>query len=479
MRLPFDPKVLARWSNYLISPLESREMKIRFLTSVQFLVVLIGCLLAICVQSHLDAEEKKTREQKVREDRQKVEAEGFWIYNDLPRAFEQAKATGKPILVVLRCIPCEECVKLDDDLVDKDPVIRPLLDQFVCVRVVSTNGLDLSLFQFDTDQSFAAFLLNADGTIYGRFGTRSHRNEWAGDVSLSGLSKALQGALALHRTYPKERDALAAKRGPTPRFPSPETYLTLKDKYTSKLAETGNIVQSCIHCHQIGDAQRDLYRAGDKPIPDDLLFPFPHPKSVGLVLDPEERAMVQSVDPGSIAAASGFLSRDEILRMNGQPLLSIADVQWVLQGVDNVGGDVAVLIRRDGRAMNVTLSLPSGWRAAGDISWRASTWGLRRMATGGLLLEALPENDRLAAGIQQGQMALLVKHVGQYGAHAAAKNAGFRKDDIVVSVDGRTDLFRESDLIRLGLQSFKPGESARVTVLREGKRIELNLPFQK
>ena len=83
-------------------------------------------------------------------------------------------------------------MKLDDELVDTHPVIRPLLEQFVCARQVSTNGLDLSLFQYDTDQSFAVFFLNADKTIYGRFGTRSHRTEWLGDVSLKGLAKALK-----------------------------------------------------------------------------------------------------------------------------------------------------------------------------------------------------------------------------------------------------------------------------------------------
>ena len=54
--------------------------------------------------------------------------------------------------MLLRCIPCEECVKLDDEIIDKHPRVRPLLDKFVCVRIVSTNGLDLSLFQYDTDQ---------------------------------------------------------------------------------------------------------------------------------------------------------------------------------------------------------------------------------------------------------------------------------------------------------------------------------------
>lgn len=29
----------------------------------------------------------------------------FWIYNDLPSAFKRAKANGKPIMVVYRCIP--------------------------------------------------------------------------------------------------------------------------------------------------------------------------------------------------------------------------------------------------------------------------------------------------------------------------------------------------------------------------------------
>lgn len=28
-----------------------------------------------------------------------------WIYDDFPRAVEQAKATGKPILALLRCVP--------------------------------------------------------------------------------------------------------------------------------------------------------------------------------------------------------------------------------------------------------------------------------------------------------------------------------------------------------------------------------------
>ncbi len=127
-----------------------------------------------------------TREEKVRGDKKKVEAAGTWIYNDVPKAFAESAKTGKPIVAVLRCLPCEECVKLDDELIDADERIKPLLEKFVPLRIVSTNGLDLALFQFDTDQSFAVFFLRADGAILGRFGTRSHRKNWIGDVSVDG-----------------------------------------------------------------------------------------------------------------------------------------------------------------------------------------------------------------------------------------------------------------------------------------------------
>ncbi|MCI0683333.1 MAG: PDZ domain-containing protein [Gemmataceae bacterium] len=436
-------------------------------------VILLGLLPGVALAQPL------TRDQKVRNDRAKVEAQGFWIYNDLAKGFAAANETGKPMLVVFRCIPCHECVKLDDELVDQDPVISPLLKKFVCVRVVSTNGLDLSLFQFDTDQSFAAFMLNADGVVYGRFGTRSHRTEWLGDVSLPGLAKALEGALELHAGYPKNKSMLAGKRGAAPEFARPEQYPALKGKYSSKLDYAGNVVKSCIHCHQIGDAQREYYRTRKQPIPEAVLFPYPHPKSIGLILDPKERATVLRVEPESPAARAGFQRGDVLARLAGQSLLSIADVQWVLHNTPAQGGAVQAEVRRNGQPQQVTLTLPAGWRQAGDLGWRSTSWGLRRMATGGLMLEELSVAERTKAGIPEDGMALRVKHVGQYGPHAAAKQAGFRVGDVLVEFDGRTDLKRETDVLAHGVTNRKTGERLAATVLRAGKRVSLMLPMQE
>jgi serine protease Do len=442
------------------------------------------CLWLLCgvllMTVSVSAQEKKTRDQKVREDLEKVTSEGFWIYNNLPAAFEKAKATGKPILVVLRCIPCEECVKLDDELVDRDPVLRPLMEQFVCVRVVSTNGLDLSLFQFDTDQSFAVFMLNADRTIYGRFGTRSHRTEWVGDVSLKGLAQALEGALELHREYPANREQLVGKTGSKPLFDRPELFPSLKEaNFTDRLNYSGDVVKSCIHCHQIGDAVRDFYRSRNEPIPDHILNPYPHPKSVGLILDPHHRSLVKSVTPDSAAEAAGFRVGDEILSLNQQPILSTADVQWVLHNTPTNGGVIPGEIRRGQKNVTLNLSLESGWRLKDDISWRVSTWGLRRMTLGGLRLEPVDASERGSQGIPDNGMALRVTHVGQYGAHAAAKNAGFQKDDVLVSFDGRTDLLTDADVLRYGVTNRTVGEKVPVEVIRSGNRVQMTLPMQK
>src|SRR6476646_8670625 len=90
----------------------------------------------------------------------------------------------------------------DEQVVRRDSQVADLMDQFVCVRIVQANGMDLSLFQFDFDLTFVAFFMNADTTIYGRFGSRSDRKEAAKEITLEGLRKALSGALDLHKGYP-------------------------------------------------------------------------------------------------------------------------------------------------------------------------------------------------------------------------------------------------------------------------------------
>jgi S1-C subfamily serine protease len=237
-------------------------------------------------------------------------------------------------------------------------------------------------------------------------------------------------------------------------------------------------VRSCIHCHQIGDAQRAYHLQKDGSLPDRVLFPYPYPKSIGLVMDPQERALVKRVEPGSPAAAAGFTAGDVIARMDGQPLLSIADMQWVLQQVPADGGRVTAEVRRGGGSQknSVTLELPAGWRRRDDIAWRASSWELRRHALGGLFLKTVDADGRESLRVGDGEMALRAQHVGEFAPHDRAKRAGFRKGDIVVSFDGRKDLLRETDLLAYALEQAKAGKQVDVDIVRDGKPLRLQLP---
>ena len=59
----------------------------------------------MCLYLGLITHAAESRDAKVRNDRTAVQASGLWIYNDPAQGFQEAKATGKPLLVVLRCVP--------------------------------------------------------------------------------------------------------------------------------------------------------------------------------------------------------------------------------------------------------------------------------------------------------------------------------------------------------------------------------------
>lgn len=421
------------------------------------------------------AEAVKDRAGAVRQDRATLQNDPRWIYNDFQRGFEEAKWKGKPLLVVLRCVPCLACAGIDASVLEERE-IAPLLNQFVCVRLINANALDLSLFQFDYDLSFSTLFFNADGTVYGRYGSWTHQKN-AQDKTITGYKRALESALAIHRGYPANKAALAGKQGaPTP-FKSPLEIPELAGKYKRDLDWEGKVVQSCVHCHQVGEAMRASYRDHGKPIPSELIYPMPTPETIGMTLAADSAARVQSVVSGSAAARSGLRTGDEFVSLAGQPLVSVADVSWVLQRAPE-SGSLAAVVKRDGAEQALNIVLPAGWRRQSDISRRVGTWQMRAMATGGLSLDDLADEERGRRGIESGKLALLVKHAGEYGKHAAAKKAGFQKDDVIVAIDGSSTRMTESELIGRLLEKYQPGEKVPATVLRGGQRIDLSLPMQ-
>ena len=319
-------------------------------------------------------------------------------------------------------------------------------------------------------------IFNGDGTVYGRFGSWKHQKDRE-DKATAGFKAALEAALNVHKDYPANKASLAGKQGAALPFKSPVEIPGLAGKYSRELDWQGKVVQSCVHCHQIGDALRNTLREQKKPLTDELIFPQPAPETIGLSLAEDSAAKISAVADGSPAAKAGLKAGDDLVSLDGQPLISAADVSWVLHRAP-AAGSVKAVVKRAGAPVALPIELAAGWRSQSDISRRAGTWDMRGMATGGLLLEDVPDGDRPGLSLGKDTLALRAKHVGQYNKHAAAKNAGWQQGDILVEIDGIKERISEGALIGHLLQKHFPGEKLPATVLRGGKKMTLSLPMQ-
>ena len=421
------------------------------------------------------ADAVKDREGAVRSDREKMRTGSRWIYNDIDKGFAEAAKANKPLLVVLRCVPCKACMGIDASILTSSD-LQPVLDGFVCVRVINANALDLSIFQFNYDLSFSTLVFNADRTVYGRYGSWQHQRDSA-DATTAGYKAFLQAALGIHGNYPGNKASLAAKQGgPTP-FKVPVEIPTLAGKYERELNWDGKVVQSCVHCHMIGDAYRAWYRDGGKPIPAELIYPMPAPETIGLTLDPQHCATVQSVVPGSPVAVAGLQAGDRLVSLNGSPLTSIADVAWALHRTADTA-ELRLAVERDGNRKEVTVALRAGWRLNTDISTRVATWQMRAMATGGLVLKSLPDEQRQSLHLADKDLGLIVDYLGANGPHGAAKKGGFQKGDILLTIESIPIRMTESQLLGSLLLNHPEKGALKTTVLRGEQRVELMLPMQ-
>jgi serine protease Do len=330
--------------------------------------------------------------------------------------------------------------------------------------MVMANSMDLSLFQFDYGLTWSTFFLNPDKTLYGRYGSRGQA-DGSKDVSLGGFRKALEGALELHKGYPANKATLTGKKGPPPRFPVPQGYPGLANFPATVTPGDKRNNNTCMHCHEVLAGEYKVYRLARQPIPDSILWTYPMPHLLGLVFDTDERATVKSVTPASSAEKDGFKAGDEILTLEGQPIISIADIQWVLERTKE-GAKIKAEVRRGARSQSLTLSVPLGWRRKGDFGWRDSTWSSFRPDMSG---EDLTASDRKTLKLTENATGFRLTYVGP-GA------PGFQKGDIVVEVDGqRTGLASFSLFLAYIAQKKLPGEKISLSVSRGGTEQKLQL----
>lgn len=394
----------------------------------------------------------------------------WWVYNDLAKAREIAKRENKPIFVTFRCVPCANCKAFDAEVAaGKEQIDELSRKHFVPVRQVEMKGVDLTQFEFDYDLNWAAMFINADGTVYARYGTQSAEGADAYN-SIAGLKNTMQRVLELHKNYPGNRDELVGKRDAKKLYKTALELPGLENKWKYK-QQTER--KNCIHCHNIHDAQHNHAFDTGKYTPK-MLFRWPLPENIGLVIAAADGMKIEKVKDDSPASRAGVTAGGNVTHMNGQAIASIADMQWVLHKLDYDANSVKVRVNNN---KEFTLSLPTDWKKT-DISWRGSTWS----APPKLAVWMPPVNDaqRKQLGLDDDEHAFHVRFINgsQPGGREFTK-AGIKINDFVTAVEGKPvpDHFRKTvAYIKL---NHKPGERVTFTVRRGKQTLEIPVLLTK
>ncbi len=432
---------------------------------MRFTIMASFLFFSFCLE-HSNADDKALR--KRLEDLNAEKAE-HWIYKDIEAGFVEAKKTGKPLFITFWCVPCIDCLGFDGEVANGNEAIKQLArEKFVSVRQVEMKGVDLTRFQFDHDLNWAGMFLNADGTVYARYGTQSAAGADAFN-SVNGLVSTMNQVLDLHADYPNNKALFADKIPPQKQWKTPRDLPMLEPKLMKEAQTTRS---HCIHCHNIHDAENELWEHTDS-LSNERLWRYPYPSNLGLKISVRDGRTITEITPNSPAEKAGLRAGQEIDQVNGQVITSVADFQWVLHHLKPSAGQRVDVRFADGSTASMTTS--KDWKKT-DISWRASIFSLSPKLR--IWMPQLKENERKKYSLEADQNGLLVKWINRgTTAGKAAVNAGLRNGDVVIAANGVAVPENNAAFNTWVKLNHEVGEALELSVLRGGKKIVIELPL--
>lgn len=337
-----------------------------------------------------------------------------------------------------------DCASIDEQVVRLHPEIAAAADKFVRVRLVKVAGVDLRLFEFDNDLTWFAFFLNADESIYGRYGGRDPTDAEA-RISTKGLRYAMDRALEAHKTPPP----------PKPLGGKP---LRAED-YAAASRHRG-----CIQCHNINEFRRaDAKAAGtwDR----NSIWVYPLPENVGLTLDIDVGNRVKSVKPGTAADKVGMKPGDFVSRLNGYSIASFGDASFALHKAP-WKGSIPIAWTRGGKDQSATLEVADGWRKT-NITWRPSMLDI--LTSTPFSADDLTPAEKKQLGLAEARAAIRQDAT----VHSTLKASGIQGGDVIVGFDGQSVDGKIDELLGYVRRNYLVGDTITINVIRGGKRVDL------
>ena len=325
------------------------------------------------------------------------------------------------------------------------------MSQYILVRIIRMDTVDIGLFEHDRNNTLYFYLMNADEQIYMRYGGR---DSTAADtyLSLASLEAALRQGLERHELYKKGELAKVERPKPS----APRDYPLLVERTFAR--------GQCVECHLIGDFQ-NLHREKDKTL-DKMthLYRSPDIKTLGIHLDVPKGLVVKEA-AGAVAAA-GMKAGDRITSVNGTPVLTFADLQHYYDKTDRrAAKTVPITVERDGKSEALTVTLPPRWWWT-DVRYRQSSVEPRLYFDSRPLTEA----EKKERGLPVDGFACEVTRLDSFG--TMMKSHQLKVGDIIFGVDGvQKDEYAHTADLYMKLK-LTPGDIVKLDVLRDGQRMQ-------
>lgn len=397
--------------------------------------------------------------------------------SDVRAALAEAKASDRPLLVTLRCLPCKQCAGFDAAVLEGDGGLEDVLAQFVTVRITSASDLDLRLFPVegwqDLDLSWWGWILSPEGRIYSIFGGKDHVADTT-RISPEAFANTLRRVLEHH--YDPRRDAWDVD-GPAPalegKAPTPLSlpgFASWEKRGAQSLKKDG-----CLHCHQVNEVLRQPALDAGKFDKRRDLQPWPLPENIGLVVDRDDGLRVTKVLAGGAAEKAGVRAGDRLAAAGERKLFGQADLRGVLHRTPAEASAVDLKLWRGSELVSVAVALAPGWRAT-ELAWRKSIADGNIGALPGFAwpMAAKPEVRRKLA-IPAGKMAV-TPWFGKEPKDWPAWKAGLREDDVIVAVGGESPDLAVRDFMAWFRLRFEPGD-AIVLRVRDGRGREREVRY--
>jgi len=337
---------------------------------------------------------------------------------------------------------------------------------------VQINNVDLSVFSFNFDFSWAVFFLNSDLTVYGRYGTRSNQSPES-HVTVPSMVNAMKRVLELHRNYPKNKKEFAGKKllRSKMKWKTPEQIPALGRFVKNRPNFKKPFPSNCIHCHQVAEAIAATSATSGQPVPDEVIWPYPLPEAIGINIDRNHGTKVESLVRKGLAAKSRLKPGDIILSINGQTIISIADIQWVLHHTKD-RSTLKIKVQRSGKEKELSLKLKGKWRKT-ENSWGGVG---RNKILPRANIQPVPDAEKRRLGISSKRMALRIVN-----AWPRTQKAGFKDGDIFIRIDNKSNNMSLLDLIvYLGKKCVRK-KALPVIILRKdssGKYKQIKMTLQ-